>query len=108
MFKWIQGRQDTGYYKMPIWVSKYFKFDIYLLKFEAGVKVPWHRDPAATGKHFRLNVYLSNPGGGQLLLKGDSIFNNRFFHLFRPDIVEHAMTEVEGGTLYMLSIGKVI
>lgn len=107
MFKWIQGRQNTGYYKMPIWVSKYFKFDVYLLKFEEGVAVPWHKDPVALGRHFRLNVYLNKIEGGKLLLRGPSILNNRLFHLFRPDIVEHAMTKIESGTLYMLSVGKV-
>lgn len=110
MFKWISGRQNTGYWKMPIVRSKLFRFDIYILKFEEGVEVPWHTDPAKTGRHFRFNLYLTNPGGGQLLLeKGKrAIFSNRLCHLFRADDIQHAMTKVEGGTLYMLSIGKVL
>lgn len=110
MFKWIQGRQHSGYWKMPIIVSRWLRFDIYLLKFEAGVEVPWHVDPAKTGRHFRLNFYLTHPSGGQLLLEKNkkAIFSNRLCHLFRADIIQHAMTQVEGGTLYMLSIGKVL
>lgn len=108
MLKWVEGRQNSGYWKMPLVVSNWLKFDAYLLKFENNVKVPWHTDPTSSGRHFRLNIYLKRPpGGGDLKLKGEAIFNNRLFHLFRPDIVEHSMTKVEGGTLYMLSIGKV-
>lgn len=111
MFKWVQGRQHSGYWKCRLLYSKFFRFDLYLLKFEAGVRVPWHKDPVKNGgRHFRLNIYLSNPGGGKLLLEEGkkAIFSNRLFHFFRPDEIEHAMTQVEGGTLYMLSIGKVI
>lgn len=110
MFKWVQGRQNSGYFKMCLFRSKLLKMDMYLLKFEKGVEVPWHTDPAKTGRHFRFNLYLSKPGGGELLLeKGKrAIFSNRLCHLFRADEVRHAMTQVEGGTLYMLSIGKVL
>lgn len=108
MPKWIEGRQNSGYWKMVLLFSKFLEMDIHLLKFEEGVRVPWHKDPTKSGRHFRLNIYLNRPGGGDLELRGEAIFNNRLFHLFRPDVVEHAMTAVEGGTLYMLSIGKVM
>lgn len=107
MLKWIQGRQNTGYYKMRLLISKKLSFDSYLLKFEDGVEVPWHYDPVSTGrKHFRLNIILRRGRGGELVIDdGKPIASSRFFHLFRPDIQRHRMTRVEGRIQYMLSIG---
>lgn len=107
MFKWVQGRQDTGYYKMVLMLSKKLSFDCYLLKFEEGVEVPWHYDPVKSGKkHYRLNVYLRKGNGGQLVIDGGKpIVATRLFHLFRPDVQRHRMTRVEGRTQYMLSLG---
>lgn len=110
MFKWVEGRQNSGYFKMLLFRSKLLKMDMYLLKFQEGVEVPWHKDPAKTGRHFRFNLYLTRPGGGELLIEKNkkAIFSNRLCHLFRADDIQHAMTKVEGGTLYLLSIGKVL
>ena len=110
MFNWVKGRQNSGYFKMLLFRSKLLKMDMYLLKFEEGVVVPWHKDPAKTGRHFRFNFYLTRPGGGDLLIekKQEGYFSNRHCHLFRADDIQHAMTKVEGGTLYLLSIGKVV
>lgn len=110
MFKWVEGRQNSGYFKMLLFRSKLLKMDMYLLKFQEGVEVPWHKDPAKTGRHFRFNLYLTRPGGGELLIEKNkkAIFSNRLCHLFRADDIQHAMTKVEGGTLYLLSIGKVV
>lgn len=109
MLKWEQGRQESGYFKMKLLESKRFRFDCYLLKFEHGVHVPWHKDPVEGGKHFRLNIYLRKParGGGSVIAVDRMILETSRFHLFRPDINEHAMSTVNGGPVYMLSIGKI-
>ena len=108
MFDWIEGRQNSGYFKMPLFSSDLLRLDCYLLKFEKGSHVPDHLDPVESGKHYRLNVILKRAKGGEVKFAEKPIFSCRWFHLFRPDVVTHSMTQVDDGTVYMLSIGKIL
>lgn len=111
MFKWVDGRQNSGYFKLKIFESRLFKFDCYLLKFPEGSVIDKHKDPVTAGyQHHRLNITLIDAVlGGFFLIKhiGDVEFKpnlNRFVK-FRPDVEEHYATEVRQGTKYVLSIG---
>lgn len=104
MFEWVEGRQNSGYYKMKLFICKWLRMDCYLLKFDKGVKVPWHVDPAKTGKHFRLNITLY--GCASVLTEHKPQINSKRLMLFRPDINRHMMERAEA-PIYMLSIGKV-
>lgn len=108
MFDWIEGRQNSGYFKMPLFLSSFFRVDCYLLKFKQGSHVPEHLDPVDSGKHYRLNIILKGAVGGEVKFAEKPILLGKRFHLFRPDIVKHSMAEVEAGTLYILSIGKIL
>ena len=103
--KWIKGRQNSGYDKMRIILSSYFKFDLYILRFNEGSYIDTHVDPVKAGKHFRLNIILKNAKkGGEFVCK-NTIFRNSFINYFRPDIEEHGVTRIYRGTRYVLSIG---
>jgi hypothetical protein len=106
--KWIKGRQDTGYYKMKIVESKWLKFDIYLLKFPKNSYVPYHTDDVYGYKHHRINIIRNAKSGGYFYLRkgiGMSSMSRNIINKFRPDIQTHAVTKVESGTRYVLSIG---
>lgn len=106
--KWQQGRQGTGYYKMKLFESKWLKFDMYLLKMPPKSHIPSHLDKVQGYKHNRLNIILKRPkiGGHFFIWKdtGPRIIWDRII-LFRPDLIEHAVSEVSGSTRYVLSIG---
>ena len=102
---WVKGRQGTGYEKLRLLVSSYFKFDVYLLKFKKGSYIDTHTDPVKEGRHFRLNIILKNAyEGGEFVCK-NTIFSNSFINYFRPDISEHGVTRIDSGVRYVLSIG---
>lgn len=104
--RWIAGRQHTGYFKMLLAQSQRWKFDVHLLKFEKGAFIPFHTDPVANFRHFRLNVVLKKSSGGGLFLCDRPLWSvkNRVY-LFRSDLSPHAVSKVQGGTRYVLSIG---
>lgn len=107
--KWEEGRQGTGYEKLQLWNRwKYFskyKWDLYLLRYRVGAGIPLHRDPLESHQHYRLNIYLWNAKAGGVPYHDSTIFNNRFFTLFRPDISIHKVTPVKEGVRYVLSFG---
>lgn len=107
--KWEKGRQKSGYEKLKIFESKFLKFDCYLLKFKTGAFIDKHTDPVQGHKHYRFNLNL-NAGyvGGNPIVYGKCILKNRFFYLFRPDIVLHEVSKVEKGVRYTLSIGWLV
>lgn len=108
MFKWEKGRQGTGYFKLKLFESKVFKFDVYLLKFPVGCEVPWHLDPTIPGyAHYRRNFTL-NPqldGGEVLVMDNIGHYHYPGSNKFRPDVQKHKMTKVMFKPMYMLSIG---
>ena len=109
LFKWEEGRQLTGYYKMPLVLSRWpIPFDWHLVGFPEDSFIDAHTDPIDEGKHFRLNIELKKADFGGYFLC-DAIkqgFCKRFwrFTLFRPDLCSHSVSRVEG-TRLILSIG---
>ena len=106
MFDWESGRQNSGYDKIKLLESKrFFKFDVYLLKFPVGSKIAPHIDTVDDGNHYRLNIILKKAkAGGEFICK-NPIFETNRIKLFRPDISEHQVTSIIKGTRYLLSIG---
>ena len=108
MFKWISGRQQSGYEKLCFLNSKWLKADGYLLKYSVGSKIDWHTDPVLDGyKHYRLNIiFWSCKEGGKFFCEGKSLFQlGQSIIFFRPDIQKHCVTEILNGSRYVLSIG---
>jgi hypothetical protein len=106
LFHWDNGRQKSGYDKMLLCFALYpFKFDVYLLRFPTGSKIPPHIDQVKNGKHFRLNIILKNAKNGGKFICKDPIFETKRIKLFRPDISEHQVTEIIGGNRYVFSVG---
>jgi hypothetical protein len=106
MFKWVKGRQGSGYDKMLLSTLPWpIPFDCYLLRFPEGSEIAPHKDPVTKGKHFRLNIILKKSlSGGQFLCENPILQTSRM-NLFRPDISEHSVTKVVGGSRYVFSIG---
>jgi hypothetical protein len=119
LLRWRSGRQSSGYEKMLLATAPWpVAFDLYLLRFKKGAQIPFHRDPAPkdkrgrTMRHYRLNIFLRNADkGGVFQTRTDCaddkhrLFSASRVELFRPDLLEHSVTEVEDGTRYVLSLG---
>ncbi len=107
MFRWIDGRQGSGYKKFCI--LSLVNFDIYLLKFPTGCSVPAHKDVVLGKTHHRFNAWLIRPVGGAFWTSTTMYGIRRYygwkrFNKFRPDIQWHGIHECFT-TGYMLSIG---
>lgn len=105
--KWIEGRQGSGYFKMPLWISERFKFDVYLIKIPEGVVVPTHTDPAVEGyTHHRINFtyrgFVNLPCYRMYVLGKQFRFWR--FTYFRPDKYAHGLRKTKQ-EIQMLSIG---
>ena len=104
--KFVKGRQNSGYDKMKIIISSYFMFDVYILRFNEGSYIDTHVDKAKDGyEHHRINIILKSAREGGEFVCENTIFRNSFINYFRPDIEEHAVTRIDEGTRYVLSIG---
>lgn len=102
---WELGRQGTGYNKIKLFESKFFKADCYLLYYPKGSEIPVHRDPVSIGDHYRLNIMLKKAkDGGDFICKDPILRWPRVFY-FRPDKSWHAVTRINEGYRLMLSIG---
>ena len=106
MLKWQKGRQETGYLKKCLINSKFFKFDLYLLKYPEGSEIPKHIDSAIIPfyEHHRINVIIQKPEEGGDFYIGDKKQEGRVFK-FRPDLQEHSVTKITKGSRYVLSMG---
>ena len=108
LFRWQRGRQQSGYDKMLLCGARWpIKFDTYLLKFPLGSEIKPHIDKVDSGKHYRLNIIIKNAHAGGEFICQDTIFQSKRIKLFRPDLTLHAVSKVEKGTRYLLSIGWV-
>jgi hypothetical protein len=83
-------------------------FDCFLLRYETGAEVLPHRDPAKAGRHYRLNVVLKRPRRGGEFVCSEVMVDWARLKLFRPDVCEHAVTRIQEGSRYVLSIGWVL
>ena len=107
--RWERGRQGTGYDKLLLLANPLLiPFDCYLLRYPVGTHTPLHRDPVTGGRHYRLNLVVwRSPSGGDFICDS-ALFQSRRLNLFRSDISTHAVSRVEGGPRYVLSIGWVL
>jgi hypothetical protein len=104
--RWNKGRQQSGYWKMLLATARWpLPFDIYLLKFPEGTEVPEHTDPAALGRHYRINIVLKSARKGGEFICRTPIYANSRIKFFRPDACAHSVTRVEQGSRWLLSIG---
>ncbi len=117
------GRQGTGYEVMTL-ISRKLPFrrlsgvDLHILRYPPSSSVPTHVDKVASGNHHRINVILVKPkSGGEFIcaratrLLGGTLgallpFGQGRVFYFRPDIMEHAVTECPSKRV-VLSIGWV-
>ncbi len=108
VFRWQRGRQNSGYDKMLLWQSWLpILFDLYLLRYPEGSEVPPHHDEVSFGRHYRLNIILTQAKKGGDFYCANPIFATQRIKIFRPDINEHSVSRVEKGTRYVFSLGWV-
>jgi len=108
-FRWQRGRQGTGYDKMLLLTAPWpVPFDSYLIRYPENSEIPTDTDPVQAGRHYRLNVILKSPKSGGEFLCNNPIYSGSRIKLFRPDISEHNVTRVVGGSRYVLSVGWVL
>lgn len=107
--RWREGRQGTGYEKLLLLVNPYLlPFDLYILRYRQGSEIPLHTDPVEEKRHYRLNVELRSARVGGKFICEKPILELPRFKLFRPDASPHAVTRIEAGTRYVLSLGWVL
>ncbi len=107
--RWQRGRQGTGYDKLLLLATPFvIPFDLYLLRFPDGTEIPPHRDPVTSKRHYRLNIVLMRPRAGGEFICANPIFETKRIKLFRPDVSLHSVTQVQGGSRYVLSLGWVL
>lgn len=109
---WVEGRQGGGYYKLKLFESKRFKFDVYLLKFTPGCQINGHKDPSVEGHdHHRLNLILKRHDGyfWTIVEPASRFIDDRRVVHFRPDTTEHGLYSYDARFTdrvgYWLSIG---
>jgi hypothetical protein len=106
--RWTKGRQKTGYDKMLLLGSYWpLPFDVYLLRFKEGTEIPPHTDKVESGEHYRINIIIKKAERGGDFVCETPIYENRRIKYFRSDESEHAVTKIEKGIRYVLSIGWV-
>ncbi len=108
-FRWQRGRQGTGYDKMLLLTATApVPFDAYLIRYPEGSEIPPHVDRVASGRHYRLNLILKSPRSGGEFVCASPLFASKRIKFFRPDVCEHSVTRVVGGSRYVLSVGWVL
>lgn len=106
--RWRAGRQSSGYEKMLLVANPYvLPFDCYLLRYKPGSSVPRHTDPVDDKRHYRMNIVLRKAKAGGEFQCEDPIYSGARLKLFRPDRSPHAVSPIEQGVRYVLSIGWV-
>lgn len=104
--RWQKGRQASGYDKLLLARLKWpWAFDCYLLRFPEGSEVPAHKDEVQSGRHFRLNLILKKAAKGGEFLCDNCLIDRPRIKLFRPDLHEHAVSRIELGRRWVLSVG---
>lgn len=91
------------------WMDQGEPWGCYLLVYEVGALKEPHKDPPKKpgGRHDRLIMLLQGAEGGDLYLAGDHYALEAGEAIcFRPDLVEHWVTEVTAGKRIVLTLGK--
>jgi hypothetical protein len=105
MFKWEIGRQNSGYHKLKLF--SFYRADCYLLFYPINSFIQPHIDKVK-GKHFRINLILRQAIKGGVFFCSNPIINWKRIKIFRADISEHGLTNIEQGTRLVLSIGFIV
>lgn len=107
--RWQRGRQRTGYDKLLLAASPWpIPFDLHLLRFREGSAIPPHRDPTTRGRHVRVNLVLVPARRGGHFVCERTLLDTPRVKVFRSDLAEHAVTEIEEGQRWVLSLGVVV
>jgi len=112
LFRWVNGRQGSGYKIMYLWN---WKFDLVFIRYPVESYIDWHVDPVPKGlEHHRVNIILRKAEGGEFMVMGNwegvkapMTQPKRRVIYFRPDIVTHSVSKVTKGERWVLSIGWV-
>jgi hypothetical protein len=82
-------------------------FDAWLIRYPVGSEIAAHTDPPIEGLcHVRLNALALAGRGGLLYVDGaEVLLDTGDAVLFRPDLMRHLVTRVEGNERLMLSVG---
>ncbi len=110
MFKWVLGRQYTGYYKLCFFNIKWpFKIDGYLIRYPRGCAIGWHKDEVPGYSHHRINFIIKT--GGVYMETFDEnkkwkLHKSRIV-IFRPDKLMHSINMTKSSR-YAISIGWAI
>lgn len=108
-FRWVNGRQGSGYKIMYFWN---WLFDLVLIRYPVGSYINWHVDPVPKGlKHHRINIAIKQSEIGGEFEYGNDIsdtgLTKQRFVYFRPDVTMHKVHEIKKGERWILSIGWV-
>lgn len=81
-------------------------FDAKLVRFPVGSTLPAHTDELVLGRcQVQLQALVVGSGGGQWYLGGEEVpLGDGDAVLFRPDLLRHQLTAVEGNTRVVLSV----
>jgi hypothetical protein len=105
-WRWVDGRQGSGYKIFYLWN---WLFDLVLIRYKKGSYIRWHVDPVPEGlEHHRINVEVRNANGGKLYLKyKEHPHYKRWGRIvkFRPDIQMHKVSKILSGERWVLSLG---
>lgn len=98
---WEQGRiKNVSYFKCKILESKFFKFDLYLLKIPKGVMIPAHNDVVENYNHHRINLRIWGDAEHHVEYREP----RGWLIIFRPDITLHWIPKPKR-TSYFISFG---
>lgn len=104
-WRWTDGRQGSGYKILYLWN---FLIDLVVIYFPQGSHIKPHTDPVSKGTHHRINLVLwKAKKGGRFTSAGEikpKFLTQRFIY-FRPDITTHAVSTIQEGQRWVLSIG---
>ena len=108
--RWEDGRQGGGYRKLLLGLLPFA--DSYLLHMPEGSALGPHKDPVEGKEHHRVNVILKRASkGGVFRTRHEEgwrdIPSNKRIVRFRPDSIEHEVTQVTKGGRWVLSFGWV-
>ena len=112
LFKWVDGRlsdKNNVYKVFHLIISRRIGLDMNIIKLEIGNHIKEHTDIVADKEHYRLLFILKRPKRGGVITIDNPIIKwfNRIV-LFRPDTSKHSVSEVEEGTLWLLTVGKIL
>lgn len=121
------GRQGTGYEIAAVppdvftglqekslralGIDKSVGYDCYVMRYTTGSFIPKHKDTAFFGsRHLRINAIIQDADeGGFLFIEGlNHVVGVGDAYVFRPDLLEHEVTEIIKGERYVWTLGTML